>query len=122
MKRKHVIMCIVAAMASAMLFGCGSSKNVSYTDGTYTGQSQVHEGESTDDDSSGSAGDGYGVVEITITDGKSQRQTCILLQFLYSSVYFVLCFRLQSVHITYNSQSHVMLFQIIQFSMYGLHK
>ncbi len=70
MKRKHVIMCIVAAMASAMLFGCGSSKNVSYTDGTYTGQSQVHEGESIDDDSSGSAGDGYGVVEITITDGK----------------------------------------------------
>ena len=60
-KRLALIMALV--MALVVLSGCGS-KNVSYKDGTYEGQSSVYEG-----DEEGN-GDGYGVVSITLKDNK----------------------------------------------------
>ena len=60
-KRLALIMALV--MALVVLSGCGS-KNVSYRDGTYEGQSSVYEG-----DEEGN-GDGYGVVSITLKDNK----------------------------------------------------
>ena len=60
-KRLALIMALVMALAA--LSGCGS-KNVSYMDGTYEGQSSVYEG-----DEEGN-GDGYGVVSITLKDNK----------------------------------------------------
>lgn len=68
MIRKTVIAVVIAgAMAAVPLAGCSSNTdpvNVSYADGVYEGTSQVYEG-----DSDGSAA-GYGVVKITISDGK----------------------------------------------------
>ena len=52
-------LCLLAALA---LTGCGGP--VSYKDGTYEGRSEPHEG-----DEEGN-GDGYGVVKLTIADGK----------------------------------------------------
>ena len=54
---------IFALAASAVLLtGCGS---VSYKDGTYSAQSSVYQSEDGDE-----AGNGYGVVDITISGGK----------------------------------------------------
>lgn len=63
---KKIIACsfIVATTASALFTACGSS-NVTYKDGTYTGQSEVYENEDGSED-----GNGYGVVTITIEDGQ----------------------------------------------------
>ena len=60
-KRLALVMALLMALAA--LTGCGS-KNVSYKDGTYEGQSSVYEG-----DEEGN-GDGYGIVSITIKDNK----------------------------------------------------
>ena len=66
MKRK-VWMLLVTAGMTAALAGCGgggSSKEVSYQDGTYTGRSEIHidEGDEEGD------GNGYGEVTLTIKD------------------------------------------------------
>ncbi len=53
---------IVAGVTS--LCSC-SGKNVSYQDGTYEGKSEPYETEGDDD-----SGNGYGVVNLTIKDGK----------------------------------------------------
>lgn len=50
-------------MAGMALTGCGGSK--SYADGTYTGQSDVYINE----DEESEEGNGYGVVELTISGG-----------------------------------------------------
>ena len=55
---------ITASFAAAMLTGC-SSKTASYKDGTYEAQSSVFENDDGTDD-----GNGYGVVSLTIKDGK----------------------------------------------------
>ena len=59
----------MAAVCAAVLTGCGESgksgKTVSYKDGTYEGTSSVF----TNDDGT-EDGNGYGVVTLTITDGK----------------------------------------------------
>ena len=60
-KRLALVMALLMALAA--LTGCGS-KNVSYKDGTYEGQSSVYEG-----DEEGN-GDGYGVVSVTVKDNK----------------------------------------------------
>lgn len=57
MKKKILAALLFAAVSAAALTGCSSA---SYKDGTYTGKSEVHEG-----DEEGN-GDGYGVVMITI--------------------------------------------------------
>lgn len=64
-KRKAAALLAAAALAlSLALSACGSS-DVSYKDGTYTGQSSVYINDDGTDE-----GNGYGVVEITIEDGK----------------------------------------------------
>ncbi|MCR4672694.1 MAG: FMN-binding protein [Lachnospiraceae bacterium] len=64
MKRALTVL-LTAAMIAGTMAGCGGSgKNVSYKDGTYTGVSETHENEDEDD----VAGNGYGMVEITIKD------------------------------------------------------
>ena len=55
---------LAAALAACMLTGC-SGKKVSYKDGTYEAQSSVFENDDGTDD-----GNGYGVVTVTIEDGK----------------------------------------------------
>ena len=60
MKRIIVILCTGMLFALA---GCGSS--TAYKDGTYEGKSNVYVDESGDD-----AGNGYGVVTLTIKDGR----------------------------------------------------
>jgi major membrane immunogen (membrane-anchored lipoprotein) len=58
---KKILTCVcIAAVALAMLSGCGSK---SYADGTYAGQSSVYES----DEDEGN-GNGYGVVTLTIQD------------------------------------------------------
>lgn len=52
-------------LCAAVLSGCGGTKKASYKDGTYTAQSSVF----TNDDGT-EDGNGYGVVELTIKDGK----------------------------------------------------
>ena len=57
---------IIVILCTGMLFalaGCGS--NTAYKDGTYEGKSNVYVDESGDD-----AGNGYGVVTLTIKDGR----------------------------------------------------
>lgn len=56
------VICAVGVLAAG-LTGCGSPK--SYADGTYEGKSSVFENEDGSED-----GNGYGVVTITIKDGK----------------------------------------------------
>ncbi len=65
--KKVLMMCAAEGMIAAFATGCGGS-SVSYTDGSYEGKSEIHEGDSTEDGTD--AGNGYGVVSITITDGK----------------------------------------------------
>ncbi|MBQ8954056.1 MAG: FMN-binding protein [Clostridia bacterium] len=60
---KRLALLVALALAIMALSGCGS-KNVSYKDGTYEGQSSVYEG-----DEEGN-GDGYGVVSITLKDNR----------------------------------------------------
>lgn len=60
-KRLTVLLC-AALLGSFILTGCDD--NATYADGTYEGKSSVYEG---DEDGNG---DGYGVVTITIKDGK----------------------------------------------------
>lgn len=69
MKLKRMLaICAACGVIAAVATGCGSGGNVSYADGTYEGQSEVYEGEV--DDDGNEEGNGYGVVSITITDGK----------------------------------------------------
>ena len=62
--RKFMTVALAAALAACMLTGC-SGKKVSYKDGTYEAQSSVFENDDGTDD-----GNGYGVVTVTIEDGK----------------------------------------------------
>lgn len=68
-KRKVKMLSLSLGMliAAAAMTGCGSDSGESknYADGTYEGKSEVYENE----DGSGE-GNGYGVVNITIKDGK----------------------------------------------------
>ena len=61
MKRRAAI--AFAAVLALALTGCGAK---TYADGTYTAQSQEY----VNDDEDETAGNGYGVVTLTITDGK----------------------------------------------------
>ena len=54
----------IALAMITVLTGCGGG-SASYKDGTYEGKSSVYENEDGSED-----GNGYGVVSITITDGK----------------------------------------------------
>jgi major membrane immunogen (membrane-anchored lipoprotein) len=63
MKKKMVFM---AALCAFLVCGCSGS-NATYTDGTYEGKSEQYD---FDDDSADADAAGYGVVNITITDGK----------------------------------------------------
>ena len=51
-------------LLAVSLTGCGGKKAASYKDGTYTAQSSVLTAEENEDD----AGNGYGVVTITVKD------------------------------------------------------
>lgn len=62
--KKLIAFLLVAVMAAAFLAGCGS---VTYADGTYTAQSSLYLAD--EDDEDGDAGNGYGVVTVTIKDG-----------------------------------------------------
>ena len=62
-KRKTFGILIALGILSVALAGCGAPKN--YADGTYEGKSSVFENEDGSED-----GNGYGVVTITIKDGK----------------------------------------------------
>ncbi len=64
MKSKIITALIAAAAGSMILAGCGGG-SVSYADGTYEGKSSVFENDDGTDD-----GNGYGVVTITIENGK----------------------------------------------------
>jgi major membrane immunogen (membrane-anchored lipoprotein) len=68
MKKAGIAAAVGAVVLSMALAGCGggSSKAVSYNDGTYEGKSEVHESL---DESGEDTGNGYGVVSITIKDG-----------------------------------------------------
>lgn len=68
MKKAGIAAAAGAVVLSMALAGCGggSSKAVSYNDGTYEGKSEVHESL---DESGEDTGNGYGVVSITIKDG-----------------------------------------------------
>ena len=59
--KKFIALLLSVMLIGALFSACGESK--AYQDGTYTGQSQVYEG-----DEEGN-GDGYGVVTLTIKDG-----------------------------------------------------
>ena len=61
MKRRSAI--AFAAVLALALTGCGAK---TYADGTYTAQSQEY----VNDDEDETAGNGYGVVTLTITDGR----------------------------------------------------
>ena len=58
-------MLLVAAMAVGLFSGCGGKKEASYKDGTYTAQSSLFVAEDGEDEE---AGNGYGVVTITVKD------------------------------------------------------
>lgn len=60
--KKIIPYILTVTMLTVVLTGCGGG--VTYKDGTYTGQSEVHESEDGTDN-----GNGYGVVTITIKDG-----------------------------------------------------
>lgn len=63
MKRKYIGYFAVIAACGMLFTGCGSK---SYADGTYTAQSSEY----INDEDDSTAGNGYGVVELTIKDGK----------------------------------------------------
>ena len=60
--KKIIPYILTVTMLTVVLTGCDGG--VTYKDGTYTGQSEVHESEDGTDN-----GNGYGVVTITIKDG-----------------------------------------------------
>ena len=62
--KKFTVISLAVVLTAGMLSGCGGKK-VSYKDGTYDAQSSVFENDDGTDD-----GNGYGVVSLTITDGK----------------------------------------------------
>ncbi len=62
--KKMFAAALAAVLAAGLLTGCGGKK-VSYKDGTYEAQSSVFENDDGTDD-----GNGYGVVTVTIKDGK----------------------------------------------------
>ena len=62
--KKNLAIGLAAGMAALLLAGCGGKK-ASYKDGTYEAQSSVFENDDGTDD-----GNGYGVVSLTIKDGK----------------------------------------------------
>ena len=58
-------------MTSAIMLiatACSSGGSKTYSDGTYTGQSEVYTSEDSDEEEA--AGDGYGVVNLTIENNK----------------------------------------------------
>ena len=61
MNQKLLALFCVLTLALLTLAGCGGS--ASYADGTYEGKSEMYE------DNEGGDGDGYGVVELTISGG-----------------------------------------------------
>ena len=63
--KKFTVISLAVVLTAGMLSGCGGGKKVSYKDGTYEAQSSVFENDDGTDD-----GNGYGVVSLTITDGK----------------------------------------------------
>ena len=64
---KRFIAAVLAAVT--VLTGCGGGASVTYKDGTYEGKSSVYENEDGSED-----GNGYGVVTLTIKDGKIRQQ------------------------------------------------
>lgn len=64
MYKRLVVGLLAVCVCSSALTGCGS-KAVSYADGTYEGRSADHVGDEEEDN-----GNGYGVVTLTIADGK----------------------------------------------------
>lgn len=72
MKKKIVTLTLAALSVGMLLTGCGGGSKT-YKDGTYTGQSDVYTAEDLgieDADDEDEAANGYGVVELTIKDGK----------------------------------------------------
>ena len=68
---RNKIICTII-MTSAIIIGttaCSSGGSATYSDGTYTAQSEVYVAEDAEDDES-AAGNGYGVVTITIENNK----------------------------------------------------
>ena len=63
--KKFTAISLAVVLTAGMLSGCSGGKKVSYKDGTYEAQSSVFENDDGTDD-----GNGYGVVSLTITDGK----------------------------------------------------
>ena len=63
--KKTIILLMAALLCTGLLAGCGGSSSKTYADGTYEGKSSVYENTDGTTD-----GNGYGVVTITITDGK----------------------------------------------------
>ena len=63
--KKFTAISLAVVLTAGMLSGCSGGKKVSYKDGTYETQSSVFENDDGTDD-----GNGYGVVSLTITDGK----------------------------------------------------
>ncbi len=62
--KKNLAIVLASVLTAGLLAGCGGKK-VSYKDGTYEAQSSVFENDDGTDD-----GNGYGVVSVTIKDGK----------------------------------------------------
>ncbi len=62
--KKSVLAAVAVVLTAGVITGCGG-KSVSYKDGTYEAQSSVYENDDGTDD-----GNGYGVVSVTIKDGK----------------------------------------------------
>lgn len=65
MNKKLLTVLMAGMIVCPVLGGCGGGKEVTYADGTYEAQSSVFENDDGSDD-----GNGYGVVKLTITDGK----------------------------------------------------
>lgn len=63
MSLKNIAGFLMVMACMALLTSCGGNKAV-YSDGTYKGQSAVH-----DEEESASYGNGYGVVDLTISGG-----------------------------------------------------
>ncbi len=62
--KRRVLAAVAVVLTAGVITGCGG-KSVSYKDGTYEAQSSVYENDDGTDD-----GNGYGVVSVTIKDGK----------------------------------------------------
>ncbi|MBQ9685640.1 MAG: FMN-binding protein [Oscillospiraceae bacterium] len=62
--KKSIALMLALVLAAGLFSGCGGKKSANYADGTYTAQSSVLTAEDNEDD----AGNGYGVVTITVKD------------------------------------------------------